>query len=118
MCYKNTTSSRASNRSRARRRPSPAPNTAALPRSAPEPATYRVLPNVSRGVQNLRCGPGVQHPVVVEIPAGATGITLDGCHRPTFGTRPWCAAKWRTFEGYISSCCIVDEKTGAPPRVE
>jgi TIR domain len=100
--------------------PLPAPNAAAaLPGSAPEPATYRVLANVSRGVQNLRRGPGVQHPVVVEIPAGSTGITLGACHPSTvFGTRPWCAAKWRTYEGFISSCCIVDEKTGAPPRVE
>jgi TIR domain len=97
--------------------PLPAPDAATALRS--EPATYRVLPNVSRGVQNLRRGPGVHHPVVVEIPAGSTGITLGACHpAAVIGTRPWCAAKWRTYEGFISSCCIVDEKTGAPPRVE
>jgi TIR domain len=98
--------------------PLPAPNLAAPTRSEPEPAMYRVLANVSGGVQNLRSGPGLQHPVIVAIPAGATGITLGECHRSTFGTRPWCAAKWRTYSGFISSCCIVDERTGAPPRVE
>jgi hypothetical protein len=94
------------------------PNRAAPMRSEPEPATYRVLTNVSGGVQNLREGPGLQYQVIVPIPAGATGITLGACERSRFGTRPWCAAKWRTYEGFISSCCIVDEKTGAPPRVE
>jgi TIR domain len=98
--------------------PLPAPNLAAPTRSEPEPAMYRVLANVSGGVQNLRSGPGLQHPVIVAIPAGATGITLGECHRSTFGTRPWCAAKWRTYSGFISSCCIVDERTGAAPRVE
>ena len=24
----------------------------------------------------------------------------------------------RNYSGFISSCCIVDETTGAPPRVE
>ena len=96
----------------------PVPNAAAPTRSELEPAMYRVLANVSGGVQNLRSGPGLQHPVIVAIPAGATGITLGECHRSTFGTRPWCAAKWRTYSGFISSCCIVDERTGAPPRVE
>jgi len=98
--------------------PLPAPNTVAPARSEPEPTTYRVLANVSGGVQNLRRGPALHYPVVVAIPAGATGITLGACHPSTFGTRPWCAAKWRTYEGFISSCCIVDERTGAAPRVE
>jgi len=93
------------------------PNVATL-RTEPEPATYRVLDNVTRGFRSLRRGPGLQHRLVVEIPAGSTGITLNGCHRSTFGTRPWCEATWGTFKGFISSCCIVDEKTGAPPRVE
>ena len=83
-----------------------------------EPATYRVLPNVSGGVQNLRSGPAVRYSLVVAIPAGATGITLGACRPAEDGTRPWCAAKWRTYSGFISSCCIVDERTGAAPRVE
>jgi TIR domain len=89
---------------------------AASPRA--EPATYRVLPNVSGGVQNLRSGPAVRYSLVVAIPAGATGITLGACRASEDGSRPWCAAKWRTYSGFISSCCIVDEKTGAAPRVD
>jgi len=94
------------------------PNAAAPPRAEPEPATYRVLPNVSGGVQNLRSGPAVRYSLVVAIPAGATGITLGTCRAAEDGTRPWCAAKWRTYSGFISSCCIVDERTGAAPRVD
>lgn len=85
------------------------------PSVAPPPATYRVLPNVSQGVQNLRKGPGVKYPIVVAIPAGSTGITISGCRKSEDATRPWCAANWRSYSGWISSCCIVDEKTGAPP---
>jgi hypothetical protein len=86
--------------------------------SRAEPATYRVLPNVSGGVQNLRSGPAVRYSVVVAIPAGATGITLGACRASEDGSRPWCAAKWRTYSGFISSCCIVDERTGTGPRVD
>jgi TIR domain len=99
------------------RLPSDIPPTAP-PRAEPEPATYRVLPNVSGGVQNLRSGPAVRYSLVVAIPAGATGITLGACRASEDGSRPWCAAKWRTYSGFISSCCIVDEKTGAAPRVD
>jgi len=97
--------------------PLPAPSAAAQ-RSGPEPASYRVLANVSGGVQNLRSGPAVRYSLVVAIPAGATGITLGACRPAEDGTRPWCAAKWRTYSGFISTCCIVDERTGAAPRVE
>jgi hypothetical protein len=85
---------------------------------APPPTTYRILPNVSGGVQNLRSGPATKYPIVVAIPAGATGITISICRNSEDGTRPWCAANWRNHSGWISSCCIVDEKTGAPPRVD
>jgi hypothetical protein len=93
-------------------------NAAAPVRTEPEPATYRVLANVSGGVQNLRGGPAVKYPLVVAIPAGATGITLGACRASEDGTKPWCAAKWRNYSGWISSCCIVDEKTGALPRID
>ena len=94
----------------------PVPAPSAPQRS--EPATYRVLANVSGGVQNLRRGPGLHYAVVVAVPAGASGITLGACRPAEDATRPWCAAKWRTYEGFISSCCIIDERTGAAPRVE
>jgi hypothetical protein len=90
----------------------------APPRAGPEPAAYRVLPNVSGGVQNLRSGPALRYSLVAAIPAGATGITLGACRASEDGSRPWCAARWRTYSGFISSCCIVDEKTGAGPRVD
>ena len=93
------------------------------PLPVPTPATqnasaiYRVLPNVSGGVQNLRGGPALKYPVVVAIPAGATGIAIGACFAAEDNTRPWCAATWQNHSGYISSCCVVNEKTGAPPRV-
>lgn len=98
------------------------PPVVAQPKPVPQPepvppATYRVLPNVSGGVQNLRRGPAIKYPIVVAIPAGATGITLGTCRAAEDKTRPWCEATWRSYSGWISSCCIVDEKTGAPPRV-
>ncbi len=98
--------------------PAPSKIPAAPLRSEPEPATYRVLASVSGGVQNLRSGPAVKYSLVAAIPAGATGLTLGACRASEDGTKPWCAAKWRNYAGWISSCCIVDEKTGAAPRVE
>ena len=88
----------------------------AQPKAVP-PATYRVLSNVSGGYQNLRSGPAVKYKIVIPIPAGATGIELGACRAAEDNTRPWCQATWRGLSGWISSCCIVDEKTGAPPKV-
>ena len=85
---------------------------------APPPTTYRILPNVSGGIQNMRTGPATKYPVVVAIPAGSTGITISGCQKSEDSTRPWCAANWRSYSGWLSSCCIVDEKTGAPPKLD
>jgi len=89
-----------------------------VPTVSPPRTTYRVLPNVSGGVQNLRSGPAVKYPVVIAIPAGATGIAIGACFAAEDNTRPWCAATWRSYSGYISSCCIVDEKSGLPPKVD
>jgi hypothetical protein len=77
--------------------------------------TYRVLANVSGGVQNLRSGPALKYPLVVAIPAGATGLVVGACRKAEDNTRPWCPASWQRYSGWISSCCIVDEKTGVPP---
>jgi hypothetical protein len=85
---------------------------------APPPTTYRILPNASGGIQNMRSGPATKYPIVVAVPAGSTGITISGCQKAEDATRPWCAANWKTYSGWISSCCIVDEKTGAPPKVD
>jgi uncharacterized membrane protein YgcG len=93
-------------------------NPAPVAPAAPPPTTYRIIPGVSGGVQNMRSGPATKYPIVVAIPAGSTGIALGACRKSDDGTRPWCAANWRTYAGWISSCCIVDERTGAPPRID
>ena len=85
---------------------------------APASTTYRVLATVSDGIQNLRSGPALKYPLVISIPAGAGGITVGACRKAEDNTKPWCAATWRKYSGWISSCCIVSEKTGAPPRLE
>jgi TPM domain/TIR domain len=99
---------------RAKSLPAEAP--AVIPSARP-PTTYRVLPKVAGGVQNLRAGPSTAYNIVVAIPQGSTGITIGACRPPEDGktTRPWCAASWRGYAGWISSCCIVDEATGLPP---
>jgi hypothetical protein len=91
----------------------PPPVVAALP-----PVTYRVLPNVSQGIHNMRAGPGVNFPLVTSIPAGATGLTVGRCQMPRDGrsAHPWCEVSWRGFSGWSSACCIVDTQTGARPR--
>ena len=99
------------------RRSGAPPAVSAVEHPAPPPVTYRILPNVSGGVQNMRAGPATKYPIVVAIPAGAMGITISTCRESEDGTRPWCAANWRTYSGWVSICCIVDEKTGAPPRI-
>jgi hypothetical protein len=89
------------------------PPVAALPQ-----ATYRVLPNVSQGIHNMRSGPGTHFPLVTSIPAGASGLAVGRC-RPAEDGRsrhPWCEVKWQQFSGWASSCCMVDSRTGAFPR--
>lgn len=97
--------------------PPPVPPVAALP-PAPAQPTYRVLPNVSQGIHNMRAGPGTNHALVVSIPAGSTGLTIGRCRPPEdrSSKHNWCEAKWRNFSGWVSSCCVVDIKTGAFPR--
>jgi hypothetical protein len=43
--------------------------------------TYRVAGNVSQGIYNMRSGPERQFPLVVSIPAGATGLLIGKCRR-------------------------------------
>jgi TPM domain/TIR domain len=94
----------------------PAESPAVIPSARP-PMTYRVVPKVSGGVHNLRSGPSTAYNIVVAIPEGSTGITIGTCRPPEDGktTWPWCAASWRGYSGWMSSCCIVDETTGLPP---
>ena len=94
--------------------PAPVPSPSAA--SAPV-VTYRVLASVSGGLQNMRSGPAAKYPIVIPVPAGATGLAIGLCKKSEDGTRPWCSVNWQVYSGWISSCCIVDEKTGAPPRI-
>lgn len=98
--------------------PKPAVTPAQAPVAALPQPTYRVLPNVSQGIHNMRAGPGTNYPLVTSIPAGATGLTVGRC-RPAedrSSRHPWCEVKWQTFSGWASSCCMVDTRTGAFPR--
>lgn len=93
--------------------PQAPPQVAALPRE-----TYRVLGNVSQGIHNMRAGPGTNFPLVVSIPAGATGLVMGQC-RPAQDRRsahPWCEVSWRGHSGWTSACCVVSERSGALPR--
>jgi len=76
-----------------------------------------VLAIVSEGKLNMRSGPGAKYPLVYALPAGTTGISVGRCRMPDDGgAKPWCEANWRTYSGWVSSCCVVDEKTGAFPQ--
>jgi hypothetical protein len=93
--------------------PSAPPAVAALPRE-----TYRVLNNVSQGIHNMRSGPGTNFPLVVSIPAGATGLVIGTCRPPQDkrSAHRWCEVTWRGHRGWTSACCIVSQQTGAAPR--
>lgn len=81
--------------------------------------TFRVLPDVSQGVLNMRRGPGTNHALVASIPAGATGLRVGRCRLPDDGGRvPWCEVEWQGRAGWASGCCMVDTRTGAFARVD
>jgi uncharacterized protein YraI len=85
--------------------------------AAGERRTFRVLPDVSAGILNMRAGPGTNHKLVASIPAGAGDVTVGRCRMPDDGGRtPWCEAEWRGKSGWVSACCMVDIKTGGYAR--
>lgn len=80
--------------------------------------TFRVLDTVSDGILNMRRGPGTNHPLVASVPAGAT-LLLGRCRQPDDNTRfPWCEVEWQGRSGWVSSCCMVDVRTGAFAKVD
>jgi len=77
------------------------------------PGKYSIRSNVSDGIQNLRSGPGQRHSVVVAIPAGASDVTIGQCRSAddALSQLPWCQARWKSYSGWISSCCLVAQAT-------
>jgi uncharacterized protein YraI len=86
--------------------------------ATPGRRTFRVLPDVSEGILNLRRGPGSRHPLVASMPAGAANLLVGRCRMPDDGGRtPWCEVEWQGRSGWASACCMVDVRTGAFARV-
>lgn len=79
--------------------------------------TFRVLPDVSQGILNIRSGPGTRFGLVASIPAGASDVMVGSCRTPDEGGRtPWCDVQWRGRSGWASACCMVDVETGGYAR--
>ncbi|HEV1999368.1 MAG TPA: SH3 domain-containing protein [Xanthobacteraceae bacterium] len=56
-------------------------------------------------IANLRTGPGIEYPIRVAIPGGAT-VDVQGCDGS------WCVARYAGYEGYISQPLVAGG--GAP----
>lgn len=85
-------------------KPAPEPSgEIAMPAKAPR--LYRVRPEVSEGIQNVRAGPGVNHPLLFAIPAGVGGVAMGECRPPDRGGGhyDWCLVTWRGRQGWASS---------------
>ena len=82
------------------------------------PGSYTIASDTSGGSLNMRSGPGQGHSIVVAIPAGSNGVTIDQCRSPDDGKSryDWCSAKWNGYSGWVSSSGIVRE--GNQPSIE
>jgi hypothetical protein len=72
----------------------------------PAPETKSVKRGVSLGYLNLRSGPGLEDKIVAHIPAGTTGLVMQGtCVPPADGgsTFPFCLVEWNGLRGWVSS---------------
>ena len=83
-------------------KPMPAPPTSP---PAARSQTWRVKQEVSKGIQNVRSGPGTTHDILFSIPAGAGGIERGSCRQPDSGggSFNWCQVTWRGRKGWTSS---------------
>ena len=63
--------------------------------------TYRIGSDVSGGVLNMRDGPGIGHRLVIGIPAGTGGLTVEGCQPSDDGQThdQWCRTSWGALSG-------------------
>jgi len=77
---------------------------------------FRVADDVSQGILNMRAAPSTKAPIIVAIPAGTTGLKVGDCKRTDDGNYPWCEIRWREYEGWASSCCIVEMNVEARTR--
>lgn len=71
----------------------------------PAGATKRVKKGVSLGYLNMRSGPGTQHTVVTQIPAGSGGVRLTNtCAQSSDRTSryAYCLVEWRGNRGWVS----------------
>ncbi len=79
--------------------------------------TYRVQETVSDGILNMRAAPRVNSRLIVAIPADSRGVEIARCVPSQDGASrfDWCSAKWQSYEGWVSSCCIVGEQSNRRP---
>lgn len=61
-------------------------------------ASAAEIPVTSTAGVNLRAGPGLDYPIVVDLPAGAQ-MVLHGCVRGY----TWCDVSWRGNRGWLSA---------------
>jgi len=73
---------------------------ALLAASAATLACAEALAHSFKSPATVRSGPGIQWPVIAQIPAGAT-VNLSGCFAGWQGG--WCAVKWRGAKGYVQA---------------
>ena len=77
------------------------------------PGSYLIASDAPGGVLNMRSGPGQGHSIVVAVPAGSGGVTIDQCRSPDDGKSryDWCQAKWNGYSGWVSSSGIVRDSS-------
>lgn len=64
--------------------------------------------NVSLGIHRMRTGPGTNHDIVAEVPAGSRVEFLGNCRWPTDGgQKKWCVIRWNGSTGWASSSGLV-----------
>jgi len=85
---------------------------AAVALAAASAATAADNPVVSTTGINLRAGPGLNYPVVVDLPAGAR-MALHGC----ITGYTWCDVSWGGNRGWLASAYMSTIYRNAPVAV-
>jgi hypothetical protein len=79
----------------------------------PEKHQFRVA-NASVGFLYLRNGSGTTYQEIAKMPDGTTGL-VGRCVKPEGDSKPFCEVDWQGFDGWASSCCLVDPSAMPPP---